>query len=179
MGSLPGSRFFPRSRCDKAIGCLSRTCRGSPSLRTRRIEKHEVDQRCGLMLVSHARSPEIRKLRKPASGKLHKISYLQFRTKIAQSRALENLAERERNYGLQRGLAVQRIIRKEAPNLGFLRAMAGRENMPRNKDWRRERDWNPTFSICNQLILLIFYLRAVRGSIQFLGALHSTRSERP
>ena len=92
---------------------------------------------------SLASNSEVRKF---TLRKLRKISRLQLRTKFAQSRASESLAERERISGLRPGSAVQRFWRKQAPNLGFLRANASQENITRNKFWRCAGDCGRTFS---------------------------------
>lgn len=97
-----------------------------------------LNQRCGLMPAPRARSPEIRNVRKFTTGNLRKIRDLQLRTKIAQSRASENLAEREGNSGLRVRLAVQRSAVEPRGYWGFGALSAEQRNFDRKQLAERE-----------------------------------------
>ena len=90
-------------------------------------------------------------LSKSAEVRLSKMAFVpatyEIRTKMAKSRGLEKGGRRERIFALGWLRAVQSFVREGPCLLGiFARSQAGREYLARC-DWRRESNWNPTFSV--------------------------------
>ena len=77
----------------------------------------------------------------------------EFRTKSAQSGGLETNGPRERISGFGGCLAVRRFDAKPVV-IGLLCALASRRECWTRKDWRRERNWDPTVSEVVATILL-------------------------
>jgi hypothetical protein len=98
--------------------------------------------------------------------------------KCHQNRSLENpyrtvavqrFGERGRERtpaGLIAGSAVQRFARKYPRNVGFLTTSKRTREISRRRAWRRERNWNPTFSTP---VLIVGISRMRRSRLPAIG----------
>jgi hypothetical protein len=68
------------------------------------------------------------------------------RTKLRQSGALENMGLRETNSRRNIWFAVNSLAPKSPQNMGILAIRLSEREALSAIEWRRERDWNPTFS---------------------------------
>lgn len=123
----------------------SNTYRSFPSLRTRRIKKHEMNQRCSLMPAPSAVPQEFEKYGN-LKQETHSESASYNSVLELLSPELQRIWRREKG---TRGFGSIQQSRGFPPNRAYIgdferRQACGEFSVGRN--WRRERDWHPTFS---------------------------------